>query len=110
MKRGDLIEVEDRKYIVVQMGWHDNEPERLMAWDFKAWSEDYYDAYLPFDMTDEEAENNGYYYPAIKSDECVELGNIYESPELLPIECDGYNGEPNIVKVATIWENPAFSK
>lgn len=58
MQRGDLIEEEGTRYIVVSMAWHDGQDTKFMAWDFKAWSEGYYDAYLGIDLSEEEIESH----------------------------------------------------
>ena len=63
----------------------------LNLWDFKAWLEGYYDAYIPLDTVTEPLKI---------------IGNIWNRPELLPKACRGYNGEPNCVRLETIWVNP----
>jgi len=67
----------------------------LTLWDFQAWLKGYYDAYIPLS--------------AIDPLDYKVIGNIENNPELLPNECDGYNGEPHAICVDTIFKNPAFN-
>ncbi|HDZ27329.1 MAG TPA: hypothetical protein ENH65_12565 [Candidatus Aminicenantes bacterium] len=91
MKRMDFVQHSHsgKIYLVTQ-----GEGE-LNLWDFQAWLEGYYDAYIPMSDTD-------------PLDYKV-IGSFDNHPGLLPAECDGYNGEPHCVKVATIWTNKIFS-
>lgn len=89
VNRGDLVKVNDTQYIIAKM------EGQLYAWDFEAWANGFYDAYLGI------TENWG--YGVLSLDKAVKEGNIYDNPELLPSACDGYNGEPCIVKIKTVW-------
>ena len=77
MKRMDFVQCGGTGtiFLVAQVG------DDLELWDFQAWLKGYYDAYIP--MKDIEPLN----YKVI--------GNLKDNPELLPAECDGYNGEPH---------------
>ena len=92
IKRGDLIKVGDTQYIITEM------EGRLYAWDFKAWADGFYDAYLGI--------TGDWGYGILPLDEATKEGNIYDNPELLPSVCDGYNGEPSVVCIERIWQNP----
>lgn len=88
LKRGDLVQGEHGQYLVVKG------ESGLDLWDFKAWAEGYYDAYIPLDNRD---------------DEFTLIGNVHENHEFLPPECDGYFGEPSVECVGVIYKNPAFN-
>lgn len=66
----------------------------LQLWDFQAWLRGYYDAYIP--MKD------------IDPLDYKVIGNLETNPELLPKDCDGYNGEPHCELLETIWTNPSL--
>lgn len=89
MKRGDLVESKNNRYIVAQI------EDELELWDYKAWAKGYYDAYIPLSEVD--------------ASEFSVIGNVHDNPELLPPECDGYDGEPHIEYVGTIFRNPKFN-
>jgi len=69
--------------------------DELQLWDFQAWLKGYYDAYIPFSDIDP----LDYKF----------IGNYQDNPELLPKECDGYNGEPHAVCVGVVFKNPNFN-
>lgn len=83
-KRMDFVKKGGTVYLVTASG----------LWDFRAWLKGYYDAYIPLSE--------------IKKGGFKVIGNFKNNPELLPPECEGYNGEPHVVKVADIWANPKF--
>ena len=81
--RMDFVRKGETIYLVTNRG------DEFYLWDFKAWLKGYYDAYIPLsDYADGELEV---------------IGNFYSNPNLLPKECEGYNGEPHITKLETIW-------
>ncbi len=65
----------------------------LYLWDFTAWLEGYYDAYIALVEVAEPLKI---------------IGNYWNRPELLPRGCDSYNGEPHVEIIKTIWVNPKF--
>lgn len=85
VKRGDFVTISDGKkvYLVTQLD------HGLHLWDFQAWIAGYYDAYIP--LTE------------CEYDELNIVGNLKDNPELLPPECEGYNGEPEIKVIEHIW-------
>ena len=86
--RMDFVDYEGRTYLVTLQS------DGLCLWDFKAWVEGAYDAYIPMDDIDRSR--------------CRIVGTFGENPELLPKECEGYNGEIHGQIVQTIWINPKF--
>lgn len=85
IKRMDFVKRGDTTFLVTQ------QDDGLNLWDFRAWLKGYYDAYIPLSECKEE--------------ELTIIGNFKDNPELLPIECEGYNGEPHAVLIETIWTN-----
>lgn len=66
-----------REYLVTEI-----EKGKLELWDFGAWLEGYYDAYISISEVD--------------VSEYEVIGSFETTPQLLPKECEGYNGEPHI--------------
>jgi len=88
IKRMDFVRKGDTTYLVtLQNGLH--------LWDYEAWLVGYYDAYIPlYEYEDGELEI---------------IGNLTTDPDLLPKECEDYNGEPHCELIETIWTNPKFN-
>ena len=86
MKRMDFVQggYSGTIFLVTQ------QEKELHLWDFQAWLRGYYDAYIPFSDID-------------PLDYKV-IGNLEANPELLPKECEGYNGEPHVVLIETIYD------
>lgn len=83
IKRMDFVrDKHTRVFLVAQ------QEDGLQLWDFQAWLAGYYDAYIPLSEYQGELEI---------------IGNLADDPYLLPKECKGYNGEPHIELVETIW-------
>ena len=70
-------------YLVVQ---GDGE---LSLWDFQAWLEGFYDAYIPLSDID-------------PLDYKI-IGTFDNNPGLLPKECESYNGEPHVECIGHIY-------
>ena len=87
--RMDFVDYQGTTYLVTLQ-----ESDGLCLWDFKAWAEGSWDAYIPL--------------AEIDRSRCTIVGTFGQNPELLPKECEGYNGEPHATVVETIWINPAF--
>lgn len=88
IKRGDFVKYENATFLIVEIDG------KLEMWDFQAWLKGYYDAYVPLDEQ--------------QIREFQPIGNLKNNPEMLPAECEGYNGEPNAIKIETVWENPKY--
>jgi len=84
MKRMDYVKCNSGTiYLVTQ------QDDGLELWDFQAWLKGYYDAYIPLKDID--------------TSEYEVIGDFNTNPELLPKECEGYNGEPHVELVEHIW-------
>lgn len=88
IKRGDFVSCDGTNYLVTQ------QDSNLFLWDFHAWLDGFYDAYVPV------SECNGI---------LSVIGNLKDNPDLLPKECGGYDGEPNIKVIERIWTNKSLS-
>lgn len=87
--RSDFVDYKGNTYLVTLQ-----EGDGLCLWDFQAWAEGFYDAYVP--LAD------------IDRSQCKVVGTFGQNPELLPKECEGYNGEPHALTIKHIWMNPKF--
>ena len=76
IKRMDFVKYGSNIFLVTK------QDDGLYLWDFKAWLVGYYDAYISLKNLDEF--------------KLKVIGNLEHNPELLPKECEGYNGEPNV--------------
>jgi hypothetical protein len=89
IKRFDFVEDGENTFLVTQ------QDKGLYCWDFTAWLKGYYDAYIPLsEFTEGELDI---------------IGNLGDNPELLPKECEGYDGEPNVKTIERIWTNKEFN-
>ncbi len=92
INRMDFVRYGKTIYLVTLQG-----NDGLTLWDFQAWLNGYYDAYIPLEKFNDGA--------------LEVIGNFKDNPELLPSECDGYNGEPCMenFKIDTVWSNKNFN-
>ena len=94
INRMDFVQDEAGTVYLVTVLQHD-----FLLWDFKAWLAGYYDAYVPVGKPTINSLSN-----PIAPEDLTIIGNLKDNPELLPEECEGYNGEPRIIKLGTVWE------
>ena len=90
IKRKDFVKGGDTVFLVT-MG---EGAKELELWDFKAWVDGFYDAYIPLSEYDGKLEI---------------IGNFIDNPDLLLKGCEGYDGEPASHCVERIWTNKNFS-
>lgn len=82
IRRMDFAIYNNKTYLVTQ------QDKELMLWDFEAWLKGFYDAYISLkDCTNK---------PKV-------IGNLKDNPNLLPVDCEGYNGEPHAKIVEHIY-------
>ena len=90
IKRMDFVMDGDTIFLVTK----GEGAKELELWDFKAWVDGCYDAYIPLSE----------YEGKLKI-----IGNFIEHPELFMKECEGYNGEPGAICKERIWTNKNLS-